>query len=209
MSEFADEPADVAIVSRERLHRGYVWDVVSERFEFGEQTLTREFVDHTGAVAVLALDADDRALFIKQYRHPVRTRDWELPAGLLDAPGEDALAAAKRELAEEADLEAESWWVLQDFFTTPGGNNEAIRVYLARGVRDAPHVFEREHEEADLEVRWVPLDEAFRAARDGRIHNASAVLAIYAAYASRRDGWRDLRPADAPWPTRPPGPGRD
>ncbi|GGA54325.1 NTP pyrophosphohydrolase [Pseudoclavibacter endophyticus] len=203
---FADEPADVEIASRETLHDGYVWNVVSERFVLGGQTITREFVDHTGAVAVLALDDDDRALFIRQYRHPVRVRDWELPAGLLDQPGEDALEAAKRELAEEADLVAEQWWVLQDFFTTPGGNNESIRVYLARGVRPTDEAFARTHEEAEIEPRWVALDDAARAVREGRIHNASTVIAIYAACASRAAGWADLRPADAPWPTRPPGP---
>lgn len=203
---FADAPATVEIVSRERVYEGYVWDVVSERFTLNGDVITREFVDHTGAVAVLALDDDDRALFIRQYRHPVRTRDWELPAGLLDQPGEDALEAAKRELAEEADLVAEHWWVLQDFFTTPGGNNESIRIFLARGVRAADEVFEREHEEADIETRWVPLDEAFRAAREGRIQNASTVMSIYAATFSKAADWADLRPADEPWPTRPPGP---
>lgn len=207
MSGFADEPADVTVVSRELVHHGIVWDVVSERFEYGDDVLTREFVDHTGAVAVLALDDDDRALFIRQYRHPVRRREWELPAGLLDDAGEDALAAAKRELAEETDLVADAWWVLQDFFTTPGGNNESIRVYLARGIGDAPESFAREHEEADMEVRWVPLDDAFEAARASRIQNPSAVLAVYAAHAARAGGWRDLRAADAPWPERPAGPG--
>lgn len=204
--DFADAPERVEIVDRTTLHRGYVWNVVSERFLLGDQVVTREFVDHTGAVAVLALDDDDRALFIKQYRHPVRTRDWELPAGLLDHPGEDPLEAAKRELAEEADLEADRWWVLQDFFTTPGGNNESIRIYVARGVRPTAEPFAREHEEAEIEPRWVSLDEAFLAVRDGRIHNPSTVIAIYAACASRGAGWADLLPADAPWSTRPSGP---
>lgn len=203
--EFRDEPASVDVVSRATVHEGYVWNIVSERFAYGDGEITREFVDHTGAVAVLALDDEDRALFIRQYRHPVRMRDWELPAGLLDAPGEDPLDAAKRELAEEADLVAAEWWVLQDFFTTPGGNNESIRIFLARGVSAAPEAFAREHEEADIEARWVSLDEAFEAVRAGAIHNPSAVIGVYAAHASRSRGWADLRPADAPWPTRPPG----
>lgn len=207
--DFRDEPAEVEVTGRELVHRGYVWDVVSERFAYGGAEITREYVDHTGAVAVLALDDDDRALFIRQYRHPVRARDWELPAGLLDQPGEDALVAAQRELAEEADLAAESWWVLQDYWTTPGGNNESIRIYLARGVRPTGETFAREHEEADIEVRWVPLDEAFAAARASRIQNPSAVLAVYAAHAAREAGWAGLRAADEPWPTRPPGPRND
>lgn len=198
-----DEAASVEVVSHEQLHRGYVWNVVRERFAFDGETITREFVDHTGAVAVLALDDDDRVMCIRQYRHPVGLREWELPAGLLDQRGEDALDAAKRELAEETDLVARDWWVLQDLLTSPGGSSEAIRVYLARGISAAPQTFAREHEEADIEPRWVSLDEAFEAVRGGLVHNATTIIAIYAAHAARADGWRGLRPADSPWPTRP------
>lgn len=200
---FCDELADVEVVSHELLHRGYVWNVVSERFELGGETITREFVDHTGAVAVLALDDADRIMCIRQYRHPVGLRDWELPAGLLDQPGEDPLAAAKRELAEETDLVADEWWVLQDILTSPGGSSESIRVYLARGISASPDVFERQHEEAEIEPRWVPLDEAFAAVREGRVQNATTVTAVYAAHAARAAGWCGLRPSDAPWATRP------
>lgn len=206
MTGFADEPADVEVVSHDLVHRGYVWDLVSERFVFAGQTITREYVDHTGAVAVLALDDDDRVMCIRQYRHPVRMRDWELPAGLLDQPGEDPLDAAKRELAEEADLIAREWWVLQDLLTSPGGSSEAIRVYLARGIGAAPDAFAREHEEAEIEPRWAPLDDVFDAVRDGRVQNATTIAAIYAAHAARAAGWSGLRPADAPWPQRPVGP---
>lgn len=204
-ADLADVPHEVRMLSRTTLHEGYVWNVVSERFELGGEGITREFVDHTGAVAVLALDDDDRALLLRQYRHPVRVRDWELPAGLLDQPGESALAAAKRELAEEADLVAHRWWVLQDILTTPGGNNESIRIYLARGVAATGETFERVHEEAEIEPRWVALDDAFRAVRDGRLQNATTVAAIYAAHAARATDWNDLRDAEAPWPNRPPG----
>ena len=203
---FADEPHEVDVVSRETIHSGYVWDVVSERFRFGDAEITREFVDHTGAVAILALDEEDRVLLIQQYRHPVRMCDWELPAGLLDEPGEPALAAAKRELAEEADLEASEWSVLVDFFTTPGGNNESIRIFLARGLSATAEPFERTDEEADIVIRWTPLDDALEQVLRGGLHNPSAVIAIRAAAHERGRGWRDLRPADAEWPTRPKGP---
>lgn len=201
---FRDEAEQAELVERRTVYRGYVWDVVSESFRYRQEVLRREFVAHTGAVAVLALDEQERALFIQQYRHPVRMREWELPAGLLDQPGEDALEAAKRELAEEADLEAGEWRVLQDFFTTPGGNDESIRIYLAREVRPTAQSFPREHEEADIVTRWVPLDDAVAAARRGELHNPSAVIGVYAAAASRAVGWADLQPADAPWPTRSP-----
>ena len=111
-----------------------MWDVVSDRFAYNHGEILREYVDHTGAVAVLACDEQDRVLLIKQYRHPIGLRDWEIPAGLLDIRDETPLACAQRELAEEADLAADRWHLLTEFFSSPGGSNEAIRVYLARGL---------------------------------------------------------------------------
>ena len=199
----SDEPVQPEIVSTGIPFTGKVWDVRSDTFRYNGEDITREYVDHTGAVAVLALDADDRVLLIKQYRHPVRHRDWEIPAGLLDIQGEDPLVAARRELAEEADLQADEWNVLADIFTSPGGNDEAIRIYLARGVRPTGEAFAREEEEADIEVRWVPLAEAVDAVLQRRVHNAPLTVAVLAAQASRADGWRTLGAPDAPWPSHP------
>lgn len=204
--ELRDRPVALPVRSSEVAFRGHVWDVRNERFVLDGQEITRHFVDHTGAVAVLVVDEAERVLLINQYRHPVRLRDWELPAGLLDVPGEDPLAAAKRELEEEADLAAADWWVLQDLLTSPGGSDEGIRVFLARGPSPVETDYVREHEEADIEVRWVALDEAVEAVRRGDIANATTVSALLAAAVSRAAGWRDLRPADAPWPTRSAGP---
>ena len=97
----------------------------------------REVVEHHGAVAVAAVDAEDRLTLVRQYRHPVATRLLELPAGLLDLPGEDPLEAAKRELLEEAGLVAQRWSVLVDVALSPGFTDEALRVYLAAGLSDA------------------------------------------------------------------------
>ena len=155
----ADEPAEVEIIRTERAFHGRVWDVRRDEFAYNGASIVREYVDHTGAVAVLALDDDDRMLLIKQYRHPVRMRDWEIPAGLLDIAGEDPLTAAQRELAEEADLAAAQWDVLGEFTTSPGGSDEAIRIYLARGLTATAEAFDRDEEEADIEVRWASLDE--------------------------------------------------
>src|SRR5690606_21006064 len=164
-----DDPAEVLASSR--VYAGRVWDVRRERFLFGGHELERDFVEHPGAVAVLARDADDRVLLINQYRHPVRSRDWELPAGLLDVVGEDPLLAAQRELAEEADLVADSWEELVTFATSPGGSDEVIRIFEARGVAPAPEVFARSGEEAELVVRWAPLAEVVEAALAGRLRN--------------------------------------
>ena len=176
-----DDPAEV--VDSTRVYAGRVWDVRRDRFRFGGHEVERDYVDHTGAVAILARDADDRVLVINQYRHPIRSRDWELPAGLLDMQGEDPLAAAKRELAEEADLEAAEWRELLTFATSPGGSDETIRVYEARGVTPTAEPFARTEEEAELVVRWVPLEEAVEAALAGRIHNSILIIAVLAAHA--------------------------
>jgi hypothetical protein len=139
----ADEVVNFPVTASTTVFDGAIWNVQRETFEFAGANVTREFIDHTGAVAVLAIDEHDRVCVITQYRHPIRAIEWELPAGLLDFAGEPALSAAKRELAEEVDLEASDWAVLLDFQVSPGGSNEALRVYLARGVSETAEIFER------------------------------------------------------------------
>ncbi|WP_394254912.1 NUDIX domain-containing protein [Pseudoclavibacter helvolus] len=202
---FADEVAEDTVLESSVVFRGAVWDIVRERFRFGDEELTREFMSHTGAVAVLVLDEADRILFIRQYRHPVGRRDWELPAGLLDAPGEDPLDAAKRELAEEVDLVAERWDVLLDQYTSPGGSSENVRVYLARTVSETPEAFARTGEEAELEQRWVTLADALDAVLDGSVQNPFVISGVMALHLAKERGWSTLRPAQADWPTRSPG----
>lgn len=203
--EPADEYVDLPVTSRETVFEGRIWDVRRDTLGYGDHggRIVREYVAHTGAVAVLALDDDDRVLLIKQYRHPVRARDWEIPAGLLDMAHESPLEAARRELAEEADLVASEWAVLADYFTTPGGSDEAVRIYLARGLTAAAEVHAREDEEADMEVRWVPLDACVDAVLDRRVGNPSLTVGALAAHVARARGWSTLAPADAPWPAHP------
>lgn len=200
-----DALAPRPVVETTVVHEGRVFDLRADVVDLGDGgRVTREYLDHPGAVAIVALDADERVLLLRQYRHPVRRELWEVPAGLLDVVGEDGRVAAARELAEEADLRASRWDVLVDYFTTPGGSNEALRVFLARDLSPVPddERFEREAEELDMEVRWVPLDDAVAAVLGGALHNPSAVVGILAAATSRAGGWTSLRPADAPWPER-------
>ncbi|MHA3722752.1 NUDIX domain-containing protein [Leucobacter sp. HY1910] len=198
----ADAAARVHVLESELIVRGRVWDVRRDRFEFGGAELVRDYVDHTGAVAVLALDEAGRVLLIKQYRHPIARRDVEIPAGLMDAPGESGLAGAQRELAEEADLAAGRWDLLLDLFLSPGGSSEAMRIFLARDLHPVAHDFVREGEEAELEPVWVPLDDAVAAALQGRIGNAVTVSAVLAAHAARGAGWASLRDPETPWEFR-------
>ncbi|WP_246075979.1 NUDIX domain-containing protein [Brevibacterium jeotgali] len=200
----SDESVDVEVHERSTVYRGAVWDVVRESFDLPEAggALTRDVLAHTGAVAVAAIDDEDRVLLIRQYRHPIRMRDWEVPAGLRDIDGEDPAVAAARELGEEADIRAEEWHTLADMYTTPGGSTEIIRIYLARGIDALPHAqrTDRVGEERGIVVRWTPLAEAVDAVLAGSIGNATACLAILHADRARERGWTDLRPVDAPWP---------
>ncbi|MBT0772545.1 NUDIX hydrolase [Kineosporia sp. J2-2] len=201
--DFEDFLAPRPVLAHDLIHHGKIWDIVSEKVDLGEAgQVTRELMDHPGAVTVLALDDQERVLMIRQYRHPVQMELWELPAGLLDVPGENPVAAAQRELLEEADLRAAEWSLLAEWFNSPGGSNEALRCYLARGVSEVPEAerYQRGEEELNMPTRWVPLDEARDAVLAGAIHNPGAVIGILAAVAAKAAGWSTLRPADAPWP---------
>ncbi|MEU3340523.1 NUDIX hydrolase [Streptomyces sp. NPDC006668] len=165
----------------------------------------RDYQVHPGSVGVLALDDEGRVLVIRQYRHPVRQKLWEIPAGLLDVPGENPLHAAQRELYEEAHVKAEDWRVLADVYTTPGGSDEAVRIFLARDLSEAEgERFAVEHEEIDLEYDRVPLDELARGVLAGELHNNCLVVGVLSLIAAQSgDGLDALRPAEAPWPARP------
>jgi 8-oxo-dGTP pyrophosphatase MutT (NUDIX family) len=200
------ESHDFSILSSTQQFSGRVVRMVSDEIALpGGETGVRDYLVHPGAVAVVALDEDDQIVFVRQYRHPVRTDLWELPAGLLDVDGEPALATAQRELWEEADLRAGVWHTLVDLLTSPGGSDEAIRVYLARELTDADtedrHV--RTGEEAVMTVERVSLDTAVEWTLGGRIQNAAAAAGVLAAAYAQRVGYASLRPADAPWPERP------
>lgn len=148
---------------------------------------SRTVVRPNGAVGVLALDDDDRILLVEQYRHPVRKRCLELPAGTLDVEGEPPATAAARELAEEADLDAKDWRPLLSMLATPGYSTEAWQVYLATGLTPvAEHARTvREAEEADMHQWWIPFGEAVTAVLEGRITDAMTVASILAVQVQR------------------------
>jgi 8-oxo-dGTP pyrophosphatase MutT (NUDIX family) len=207
VKQVSDAPSPRRLLSTEKVYEGRIWDVVSDSFQLQEtgEALTRDYIEHPGAVAVLPMNANGEILLLRQYRHPVGMDLWEIPAGLLDIEGEDFVVGAARELAEEADLAAGTWNVLADFFNSPGSSSEAIRIYLARDLTDIPHHerHERTDEEAEIEFHWISLDDAVASVLAGRLHNPSAVVGILAAAAARAGGYEGLRPADASWPAHP------
>jgi 8-oxo-dGDP phosphatase len=181
----ADVSDPAPVITSERVFQGKVWDIYSDTVLFAGGEMTREYMKHSGAVAVLAIDDDDRVLLINQYRQPIQLRDWELPAGLLDVEGEPPLEAARRELAEETDLVAAEWTPLITVNSTPGGTNEVIHIFEARGLSASPASHERTEEESEIVVRWAPLDEVVAAALDGRLSNAPLIIAVLTARARR------------------------
>lgn len=188
-----DEPFAADLVERRTGYQGAVWDVVEDRFRYNDAELVRHYIAHPGAVAVVAIDDAERVALVQQYRHPIGARDWEIPAGLRDVDGEDPVDTAKRELAEEADLVADEWTLLGEFALSPGGTSERILIYLATGLAEAPEVFARDAEEADMRLERVPLDDALAAVREGRFANATTALGLLMA-ADRLRGARGAAP---------------
>lgn len=176
-----DEPVELEVLESDLVYRGRVWDVRNDTVRYGDGEIVRQYVDHPGAAAIVAVDEQDRVLLIQQYRHPIRHRDWEIPAGLLDVAGESPMESARRELAEEADLEASSWEELVSIFTTPGGNDEVVHLFLARGLSAAADVHARTDEEADIRVEWLPLADAVAGVLEGRLRNGILAVGVLAA----------------------------
>ncbi len=145
----------------------------------------REYVKHIGAVCILPLTDDGEVILERQYRYAVRQILTEIPAGKLDAPGEDPLEAAKRELREETGATAREMIPLGDYYGSPAILGERIRMFLARGLTFGETEFD---EDEFLEVFRLPLDEAEAAVLRGEIPDGKTQAAILRAAAMRRAG---------------------
>src|SRR6185312_14952727 len=147
----------------EEVWSGRIATVRIERWRLGDsEEVEREVVGHPGAVAVVAHDGE-RVYLVRQPREPVGDPALlELPAGKLDEEGEDALATAKRELAEEIGKGARNWQHLTTFWSSPGFSDEEIHVYLATDLYDE-HAESGEEERIEIEtVPLAQLDEVIR-----------------------------------------------
>jgi 8-oxo-dGTP pyrophosphatase MutT (NUDIX family) len=194
-----DRPHEFRVLGSEPVYEGRVISLRRDTVAMpGGGDSVREVVHHPGAVAVLALDEDDNVVLLRQYRHPVGTYLWELPAGLRDEDGEPPLETAKRELAEEVQLAAGRWSLLLSVSNSPGFSDELVHVFLAEELSpvDRPDGFVVEHEEADMTIERVPLADAVQRVFDGDIRNSSAVAGILAA-AQARTSSPKLRAADS------------
>ncbi len=167
-------------------------DVVS-RPGYDSDRFARLVLEHPGAVMVLAVDDDEQVLVLEQYRHPAQQRFLELPAGLCDTAGEDLLVTARRELLEEAELEAAHWEHLLVIHPSPGISSERLDVFLARGLTPADRGdFVLSHEEADMTVRWIPVEDLAAAVLEHRATDGPLALAVLG-YLHRRQNAAALR----------------
>ena len=202
--------ADFTVVSSTPRFTGRVFSIRTDRLRMPDGTESdRDIVAHPGAVAVLALDEADRVVMVRQFRQPVGQLLDELPAGLLDVDGEPALIGARRELFEEAALRADTWHVLIDLYTSPGMTDEAIRIYLARGLSDVPAA--ERYVGFDEEATMTPAPGAARRGGVRRLRRADHQRGRRGRHPGRRDGscGRLDRTATGGRPLAgPPGPGR-
>ena len=179
--ELRDVPESWPVVSTEDVYRtGWVMALRLDELHAPEDdsTFGRLVLEHPGAVIVLAVDEVRRAYCLWQYRHPAQRRFVELPAGLLDAEGESPEETARRELREEAGLEAGSWIPLGSTWSSPGITAEVMHFFLAQELRAVDDDFERTHEEADMSGGWVGLDDLRAAVLDGRVQDGPLVQAV-------------------------------
>jgi ADP-ribose pyrophosphatase len=166
------------VIASKSVFRGPVFRVFSEQVEEPDGVqVRRDIVRHNGSIVILAIDEDGRSprvLLERQYRHAAGARLWELPAGSLE-PGENKLAAAKRELAEETGYTASRWQKALFFYVSPGFLDESMMVFLARGLekgRAQPEEDER------IATRFFPLSQAVRMAMTGKIKDAKTLASL-------------------------------
>ena len=141
----------------------------------------REFIEHRGGVAVLAVTDDGFVPLVRQFRYPLGAHLWEIPAGKLEI-GEEPDSAIRRELREEAGLEAESITSLGSFYPTVGYSNEIIRLYLAKGLT---YVGAKPDEDEFLEIKYFSLDELREKCLSGEIVDGKTLVAVLKYYGAR------------------------
>ena len=166
------------ILKREPIYQGRVIEVALETVALPDGSQVElEIVRHPGGAAAVALDEQERVCLLRQFRHASGGWLWELPAGRID-PDESPFATARRELAEEAGLEAAEWTDLGPMHSSPGIFTEIIHLWLARGLTALPVA----HEHGELiEIHWLPLSQALDWCHDGTITDGKTLIGLYRA----------------------------
>ena len=174
------------VLSSEEVYKGKIISIRKDTLTRGDgKNFIRETAVSSDAVAVVAMDEQRRILMIRQYRHPMGQPVWEIPAGKMDICGEKPEETAIRELQEETDTTAEDITLLTIFYNSAGWTNEKTYVYLTKNLKEVPE-FKRENEEADIEKKWIALDDAYELVRTGELADAKTVIGILLAFESER-----------------------
>jgi 8-oxo-dGTP pyrophosphatase MutT (NUDIX family) len=165
-------------IASKHVHSGRIIQVSTERLLYNNgREYDLDFVRHPGAAAVVAMDGAGRVCLVRQYRHGVEDFLWEIPAGKLD-PGEAPQACAVRELAEETGVQARRWTSLGQFLPAPGIFTEVIHLYLARDLTVGAPSPDADEE---LEIQWLPIEEAAGMVLRGEWSDGKTALALWRA----------------------------
>jgi ADP-ribose pyrophosphatase len=163
------------------VHRGHVVRMTVATFAAPDgSTFERDVVRHPGAVGIVAVDEDGSVTLVRQYRAAIDDELLEVPAGTLEPGGEEPLACARRELAEEVGLAADRWELLCRFHVAPGFSDEVFHLYLARGLRRVPDSRQGIEEQA-MTVEVVALDDVDRLLAAGELTDAKTIVGLLAA----------------------------
>lgn len=172
--DFTEKP-----LKQDYLYRGKIVNLRVDNAELPDGTTAlREVIEHPGGVCVAALTEKEELLFVDQFRYPYMETVLELPAGKLEY-GEDPFEAGKRELQEETGAAAENYRDLGKLYPTPGYCGEIIHMYLAENL-----TFSEQHLDEDefLEVRRIPLEEAFQMVMRNEIRDSKTQVGILKTY---------------------------
>jgi len=181
MSKFADREFNEGKVftetttERSVIYQGRIINVCNDDISLPNgKAAKREYVEHRGGVAVLAIDENGYLPIVRQFRYPFHKEIWEIPAGKLEV-GEDPDEAIRRELTEETGLAAEKFERFAEFYPTVGYSNEIIRLYFATGLT---YVGAHPDEDEFLELKYIHIDELYQMCLDGRIKDGKTVLGV-------------------------------
>jgi len=171
--------ADVEVLSSTLSYEGPLFRVYTDDILEKGRELTRDVIRHNGSVVILAVDdkkstRDPMIVMERQYRHAAREFLLEVPAGKMEE-GEDALAAAKRELLAEPGFKAKRWRKMIRYFASPGFLGEFMQVFVAEGLTlgDAQPEYDEQ-----IEIEMMPLSRLLKMMDEGKIHDGKTLISV-------------------------------
>jgi ADP-ribose pyrophosphatase len=178
-----DDPLREELVSSEVLRQGRILEFRIDTVRAADgHVSTREIAGHPGGVCMVAIDAQDRVLLVRQWRHATGGPLLEIPAGTLDRHPDGSIeehaGAAARELEEETGSRAGTWRHVGSFYTAPGFTNELMHLYLATDLSSAHGDALQPDEDERLELEPVPFGDAVAMVERGEIRDAKTIVGL-------------------------------